>query len=259
MSWVRTTYELFLTTLMTLGLFIAPVLGGFFPQGSEPSYVMPVSPIREVVFVPALDLPSTEDETEQVDQTEEETNPDLEQSSEPENVPNDDKAESIAKSVLEREPISQSLKDAEARRQERQRKAIAEYKKRRKQKRRSRSHCMDDEPGITKLTSERYSVEREVLQHYARNVKEASRLANVAWHRDDSGRVDGFEFRHIRCGSPVAQAGFRKGDVVHTINGRKIRSIPQALAAVIRLQRRSVLRVTLTRGEDKRKMRYHIA
>ena len=259
MSWVRTTYELFLTTLMTLGLFIAPVIGGLFPQKPVPSYEMRISPSREVVFAPILELPTMEDTSEEVAQTEDATNSDMEPVLEKEAEPNDDQPEPIAKRVIEREPLSESFIDAEARRQERQRKAIAEYKKRRRQKRRARGHCMDDEPGIKKLTAERYSVERDVLQHYARNVKEASRLASVAWHRDESGRVDGFELRHIRCGSPVAQAGFRKGDVVHAINGRKIRSIPQALAAVIRLQRRSVLRVTLTRGEDKRKMRYHIA
>jgi len=52
---------------------------------------------------------------------------------------------------------------------------------------------------------------------------------------------------NLRCGSPLTQLGIRNGDVVHRINGRPVRSLMAAMAALRSLRRNDRVHVELTR------------
>ena len=107
--------------------------------------------------------------------------------------------------------------------------------------------CQDPIEGITHLYGERYVVARDVIERYS-TVEAALKLGRVAWHKDERGKTDGFRMTRVACGSPLAQVGIRPGDVVHSINGKNVRTLPQAFAAVRKVKRRDAIHVEMSRG-----------
>ncbi|MFT5685731.1 MAG: hypothetical protein ACI8RZ_006685 [Myxococcota bacterium] len=107
-------------------------------------------------------------------------------------------------------------------------------------------NCVEGTDSITELGPDRYQIERDLIDYYAGDMREAMTLASVYWYREE-GDVVGFKVRRIKCGSVLHQAGFRNGDVIHSINGREVTTIPQALAAYRKLRRKRKLEVVLTR------------
>ncbi|MFT7519271.1 MAG: hypothetical protein ACI9MC_001411 [Kiritimatiellia bacterium] len=113
---------------------------------------------------------------------------------------------------------------------------------------RGTSRCATPAEGIDHIGGENYKMHRTLIQHYTGNVRAAMGLAAVAWHKDSRGRKDGFQVGRIRCGTPLAQVGILNGDVIHAINGKKVRSIPAAFTAVRRVTRNEFVVVDITRG-----------
>lgn len=115
-----------------------------------------------------------------------------------------------------------------------------------------RKACLEPVSGISETGAWRYDVERDLLDNYTGNLRQASTLALTSWHRSD-GEIDGFRVKKVRCGSPLHQLGFRNGDVVHSVNGKPVTSTTQALMAFRKLRRndRLTLLVTGWKGEHK--------
>ncbi|MCP4808035.1 MAG: PDZ domain-containing protein [Proteobacteria bacterium] len=104
-----------------------------------------------------------------------------------------------------------------------------------------------------------YGVSKDLVDTYANDLGAASTLAWASWHEDDAGETDGFRVRRIRCGSPLHEAGFRNGDVVHSVNGKEITTIPDAMFAYQKVKRRDSLKVAITRKDGSRqKLRYEL-
>lgn len=115
-----------------------------------------------------------------------------------------------------------------------------------------RRACQDNLHGITRLSETHYAVERALIDEYS-TIKKAMSLAAVDWHRNERGKVDGFSVYGLRCGSPLTQVGLRSGDVVHKINGKKVRNILQALLVVNKVKRKDRIVVEASRrGEAMR-------
>jgi hypothetical protein len=106
--------------------------------------------------------------------------------------------------------------------------------------------CDDRVAGIEQVGEGHYRVERSVLDHYTR-LSEALKLAAVAWHRGPDGKIDGFAVYRIQCGNPLAQVGLRSGDVIHTINGKRVKSIPHAIVVVAKVKKRDRIHVVGSR------------
>jgi hypothetical protein len=118
--------------------------------------------------------------------------------------------------------------------------------------------CLPADPRIVQLGMYEYRIDGALIEYYADHLGEAMKLAWADWHKDERGDVDGFSVRHMRCGSPLHQAGLRNNDVIHQINGKDIRSIPAALGAFRKLQKKDVLKVELTRKGERVRIRYEI-
>lgn len=116
-------------------------------------------------------------------------------------------------------------------------------KKRTRRPRRPSRECRPDVPEIEVKGRDRYAVERQLVDHYAKNLDEAMRLAHVAWAKDEAGEIIGFKVVRVRCGSVLHEAGFQHGDVITAINGHKVRTVPQALRAYLALRIKRKLRV----------------
>ena len=119
--------------------------------------------------------------------------------------------------------------------------------------------CVEPSGLIEETKTNTYDVDKALIDTYVDDLDAAARLAWTAWHNDAAGEIDGFSVRRIRCGSPLHEAGFRNGDVVHSVNGREIQSIPDAMRAYRKVKRKDTLKVNLTRKDgSSRQLRFNL-
>jgi hypothetical protein len=114
------------------------------------------------------------------------------------------------------------------------------------------------DPAIAASGEGSWTVNRSVVHRYTRDW---SRLGELGWsrvHEDPTGRADGFEIGGVRCGSDLWDAGVRNGDVVHSVNGRAVRSVTQAVWAYGALRGEDDLSVRITRKGESRVLRYRL-
>jgi len=99
---------------------------------------------------------------------------------------------------------------------------------------------------ITSLGEANWRVERDVVDYYAVHLKELEKQVGVATHYGADGKPDGARVFLPRC-SVLRQAGIRHGDIVNTINGRRVATLADAVGAYLFLRNEENLRVELTR------------
>jgi len=112
--------------------------------------------------------------------------------------------------------------------------------------------------GILQLGPREWQINASLRDFYATDFSEVKTLARPRAHKNAGGVIDGYSMRLERYGL-AHQAGFRNGDVVHSINGVSLGSWTSVLAAYKDLRRKDQFRVDLTRRNGKRmKLVYHI-
>lgn len=115
-----------------------------------------------------------------------------------------------------------------------------------------------DDPGIVSTAPGRWIIRQSVVQRYTRDW---SKLGELGWsktHRREDGRADGLLIGGLSCGSDLHDAGFRSGDVIHTVNGRKVHSVPQAILAYTALHNDHDFTVEITRRGKRQTLRYQL-
>lgn len=121
-----------------------------------------------------------------------------------------------------------------------------------------RKACVEPVAGIAETGAYRYDVDRSLVDYYTSHPRESEALATTAWHKRN-GEIDGFRVKKVRCGSPLHQLGFRNGDVVHSVDGKPVTSLTQALRAFRKLRRNDTLSVKVTGYKGNRKvLRYRM-
>ena len=125
-------------------------------------------------------------------------------------------------------------------------------------KTRKKKACLEPVPEIIALGHGTYQVERHFVDDYATHIKKLDTLGYVKQHKPDEGRSDGMLLRGVRCGNALHQAGLRSGDVIHTVNGRKVRSIAAAILTYTTQRRKKVVEVEITRREKRMRLTYHV-
>jgi hypothetical protein len=118
--------------------------------------------------------------------------------------------------------------------------------------------CLPDDARINPTGPASFEVDRELIEFYASHMNQAMKLAATYWHKDGEGDVDGFIVKHMRCGSPLHQAGLRNNDVIHAVNNKEVTTIAQALGAFRKVKRKDVLKVDITRKGQKMRLRYDV-
>ena len=110
---------------------------------------------------------------------------------------------------------------------------------------------------IQKIGDLEWSISREMVDYYASHLNEAGKHANVAVHKGLDGKRDGAMLYLSRC-SLMKQGGMRNGDVVHTINDRKVNTVPQALSTYLAVRDETWVTITFTRQGEQRTHRYKL-
>jgi hypothetical protein len=109
---------------------------------------------------------------------------------------------------------------------------------------------------ITSLAEDRWRVERDVVDYYAAHLRELQKQVAVSTHQDGTGKPDGVRVFLSRC-SLLRQAGIRHGDVIHSVNGRRVATLTDGIAAYLLLRNEDNLRVELTRKNGDRRTHHY--
>lgn len=109
--------------------------------------------------------------------------------------------------------------------------------------------------GVEKLGEYAWSVERDVAEYYARNLKELQKIASVRLVKNDAGKPDGFRVGVPRC-SILREGGLRSGDVVKSVNGVRVHDVFTAISAYFKLRREETIVLNVVRKGEKLTLRY---
>lgn len=104
---------------------------------------------------------------------------------------------------------------------------------------------------IVQVSATKWRIERDLVDYYATHLRELDRQAGVAMHQNEAGETDGARIFLPRC-SVLRQAGIKNGDIIHTINDRKVTSVAEAVATYLVLRNDDNLSVALTRKTGER-------
>jgi len=127
-------------------------------------------------------------------------------------------------------------------------------------KKRKRRRCAPDPiEEIRHHGATMWTVERSIIKHYTRSLKRINSLGWSKQHEGSDGRPDGMAIYGVKCNNDLHRAGIRSGDVVHSVNGHRVRNIPQAIAAYLAVRNDRVVKVDLTRRGERKVFAYRLA
>jgi hypothetical protein len=118
--------------------------------------------------------------------------------------------------------------------------------------------CLPDNDGIVQIDDATWRIDGGIVDYYVKHINQAQKLAWVGWNRGADGKVDGFKVKRMRCGSVLRQAGLENGDVIQSINGKTVHSIPTAISAYTKLRSKNVLRLTVERDGEILHIKYKL-
>ena len=119
--------------------------------------------------------------------------------------------------------------------------------------------CLPDNDGIVQVDASTWRIDGGIVDYYVKHINQAQKLASVGWNRNADGKIDGFKVRRMRCGNVLRQAGLENGDVIQSINGKSVRSIPAAISAYMKLRNKNVLRLTVSRDGQILQIKYKLS
>jgi hypothetical protein len=110
---------------------------------------------------------------------------------------------------------------------------------------------------IRPLEDGTWYVPREMLNYYVSHPGPMRRLAGTYTWRDDAGVKAGFKIRPREC-SLLLDAGFESGDVVRSINGITVATVPDAISAYLRLKGESDFELMILRDGEMVELTYEL-
>jgi len=110
---------------------------------------------------------------------------------------------------------------------------------------------------VVQLGPTSWSVEREFIDYYASHLAELMKLAGTYPHEDEAGKPDGFRLGLPRC-SVLRRGGLKSGDVIHEVNGIRINTVLQAVAAWFDLRNDPHVTIKLSRGGKRIQHHYQV-
>jgi hypothetical protein len=103
---------------------------------------------------------------------------------------------------------------------------------------------------IVKIKSHTWRVDRDLVDYYASHLRELDRQVSASAHKDDDGKTDGIIIYLPRC-SLLRHGGLRNGDIIHTVNGRKVTNIANAVTTYLAVRKDRRIDVVMSRRNGK--------
>lgn len=111
--------------------------------------------------------------------------------------------------------------------------------------------------GINQTGENSFEVDRSLLEKYMGDPSLLAGLGAARPHRSD-GEVDGYRLYRIRRDSIGSALGLKNGDVVHSVNGRPLSNMSEAMQAFQELQSSGSFQFEVTRRGQKQTMDYSV-
>ncbi|MBM4366001.1 MAG: hypothetical protein FJ102_07280 [Deltaproteobacteria bacterium] len=111
--------------------------------------------------------------------------------------------------------------------------------------------------GVENVAEGEWRVERDVVDYYAKHVKELMKLGSVRVNKSAEGKPDGFRVGLAKC-SILREGGLRSGDVVKNVNGLVVHDLFSAVGAYLKLRREPVIELEVERKGKRVTMRYEL-
>jgi len=125
---------------------------------------------------------------------------------------------------------------------------------------RSNTQKTDDETGIAEAGDNKFTIPRDTLDKYISDMDAISsgKHGRARPHRDEGGSIDGFRLSGIRRNSLGSKLGIKTGDVVHSVNGKPLTNVKEAMDAFSTLQNDNSFSFEITRRGQKQTMEYSV-
>ncbi|MFM2246819.1 MAG: hypothetical protein RL071_2893 [Pseudomonadota bacterium] len=111
----------------------------------------------------------------------------------------------------------------------------------------TKKECKPDSPYVEQTGERSWNVKESFVEKNSKDLDSAEKLANVGWARDGGGDIIGFKIRSLPCNSPLREAGFVKGDIIRSVNGKEIKSVSSAMRVGLEVRKAGNMKVRLTR------------
>jgi len=130
-------------------------------------------------------------------------------------------------------------------------------KKRSPRRRRRRSEkCQRPHPHVRTAPDGVVEIDRHFVDKMTRNLKTFMSLGYSRPYREDD--VKGWYISGFGCASPVFKAGFRRKDVLLTVNGKKTKTVTGVFLLYLKLKKQSDFEVRLLRRGKERTLRFRV-
>ena len=100
-------------------------------------------------------------------------------------------------------------------------------------------------------------IDKSLVDHFSKNIDDVYKDIGIKEIRNGK-KVEGFSISFIRKGSPFAQLGIQRGDVIKTINGQKIDSHKAAFDIYRNILNIDNLTLVIQRGKEEMELEYEV-
>lgn len=114
-----------------------------------------------------------------------------------------------------------------------------------------------DQYGVQKIGEHSYEIDRGAAAEVVGNMAVLTRSARIVPELHD-GEATGFRLYSVRADGPLAALGFRNGDVISAINGRRLLSPEKALEAYATLKSATCVDVAFERNGQSLRNEYRV-
>jgi type II secretion system protein C len=111
---------------------------------------------------------------------------------------------------------------------------------------------------VTQISDTEFEVSRSLLDRYMSDMDALSKLARARPHKDAAGANDGYRLSGVRRNEALYQLGIRSGDIVHSVNGKPLTDMGNAMSAFSQLQGGSDFSFEITRRGERKTMSYRV-
>jgi len=119
-------------------------------------------------------------------------------------------------------------------------------------------HKDDGDGGISSEGENNFTVDQSFLDELLANPEALATQIRAVPHKGADGNVDGYRLSGIRKGSPFEQIGVKNGDIIHSVNGKDLTSMGNAMDAYSSLGSEKSFSFEVTRKNQRQTMTYNV-
>ncbi len=123
-------------------------------------------------------------------------------------------------------------------------------------RRRRRERCRAPHPHVRQAEDGVIEIDRSFVDQTTKNLRTFMKLGYSRPYREEG--VKGWYISGFGCASPVFKAGFRRKDVLLTVNGKKTRTVTGVFMLYLKLKKKSDFEVELLRRGRPKTLRFRV-